>query len=252
MADYTKAIEIDPENASLLTNRAAVHMSLQEHDLAIADYNSAIELRPNDPSQYQQRAIAWKVQGDNAKALADYSKAIELNPEFVDAWMSRGFLRYRMGDYQLAVEDLSKAIELAPDNALTYNNRGYNRQLLGDFQNALIDYDEAIRLSSEYPLAHLNKAWILAACHNDELRNGKQAIEAATSACRLTNYENTAALKALAAAFAEDGQFDKAVGWQEQVVQAANDEHRAAEQKILTSYQEGVPFRLPKAIPAAS
>jgi tetratricopeptide (TPR) repeat protein len=47
---------------------------------AIADYNRAIELNPKFAVAYDDRASAKGLAGDNEGALADCNKAIELNP----------------------------------------------------------------------------------------------------------------------------------------------------------------------------
>jgi tetratricopeptide (TPR) repeat protein len=106
--------------------------------------------------------------------------------------MGRGFMWFQQQEYKKAVDDFSAAIKLAPELAQAHNNRGYNRQMLDDYQNALVDYNEAIRLAPEYALAHQNKAWLLAACDDPKIRNAQQAIEAATTACKLTDYKDLA------------------------------------------------------------
>ncbi len=47
---------------------------------AIADYSKAIELDPKDTIAYFNRGGAKQMKGDLDGAIADYSKAIELNP----------------------------------------------------------------------------------------------------------------------------------------------------------------------------
>ncbi len=105
------------------------------------------------------------------------------------------------------------------------------------------DYDQAIELAPDYPLAHQNKAWLLATAEDDTIRDGKKAIAAATKACGLHKYEDVADLKALAAALAEDGQFAKAIQWQEKVVELSGEQQRSAEREILRQYRSQVPLR---------
>ncbi len=62
-------------------------------------------------------------------------------------------------------------------------------------------------------------AWLRATCPVARVRNGKEAVEAATNACELTNWEKWEYIDALAGAFAEAGDFEKAVNYQEQAIQ---------------------------------
>ena len=56
-------------------------------------------------------------------------------------------------------------------------------------------------------------------------------------------YEDFADLKAWAAALAEDGQFAKAIQWQEKVVERSGERQRAAERNILRQYRSQEPLR---------
>ena|SRR6266436_6686436 len=54
-------------------------------------------------------------------------------------------------------------------------------------------------------------AWFLATDSHDEFRNGDQAIGLARRDCEQTSYGQTAFVGTLAAAYAEAGQFERAV-----------------------------------------
>jgi len=246
IADYNKAVELGAKGESTYINRAAVYMTQEKYDLAVKDYDQAIRINAKRPTTYEQRAVAWKLSGQLDKAIADFGQAIKLDPKYVPALMGRGFLWFQKGENAKAVADFSEVIKLEPKAALAYNNRGYNRQMLGDHKNALSDFEQAIQLEPKYGLAHQNMAWLLATADDAKIRNGKKAIQAATKACELDEYKNLGSLKALAAAFSEDGQFDKAIGWQEKVIELADDEQKPAERKLLEEYKAGKPFRLVK------
>jgi tetratricopeptide (TPR) repeat protein len=81
----------------------------------------------------------------------------------------------------------------------------------GKFAEALQEYREAARLYPNDPMALNNLAWSLAANPRQELRNGKEAVKFASRAVELTGQQQPVFIGTLAAAYAEDGQFAKAV-----------------------------------------
>ena len=243
LKDFGQAIEKDDKDEVTYINRAAVYMAQNKIDLSLADYGRAIELNPKKADNYQQRAVAYKIKGELELALGDFNKALELNPKHVPALMGRGYIWFQQERHPQAVADFAAVIELDPSSASAYNNRGFNQQRLGDGKAALADYNRALELAPEYALAYQNKAWLLATWPDAELRNGQEAIKAALVACELNKYKNPGDMKALAAAYAETGQFELAIGWQEKAIQASSPEEKAIEEKLLQQYQDKLPFR---------
>ena len=242
IADYSLAIEKDPKDDATYLNRASVYMTSGKVDEAIQDYTRAVELKPLNAVLYQQRAVAHKIAGKLDEAIRDYDKAIELAPTDIMAWMGRGFVRFQQGDHATAVKDFTKVIELSPETAVAYNNRGYNFQQLGKYPEALADYDEAIKLAPKYGLAYQNKAWLHSLADDSKLRDAKQGIEAASVACELSEFKDINDLTALAAALAADGQFEKAIGWQEKVIELSNEVQKPFAKKVMSLYEQKKPF----------
>jgi tetratricopeptide (TPR) repeat protein len=245
LKDFDRAIAKNPKDEVPYINRAAVYLGQNKIDLAIKDYGQAIELNPKKADNYQQRAVAHKLKGDLQAALADFHKALELDAKNVAAVMGRGYIWYQQGKHKEAVADFSTAITLAPNSAAAYNNRGFNNQLLGDGKSALADYNKALELAPEYALCYQNKAWLLATSPDEAVRNGPEAIKAALVACELNKYKNAADMRALAAAYAETGDFELAIGWQEKVVNLTSGTEKAIEEKVLEQYKDKRPYREP-------
>ena len=90
-------------------------------------------------------------------------------------------------------------------------------------------------------------AWWKATYPVAELRNGPEAIENATKACELTDWQNPAYVDTLAAAYAETGDFDSAVKWQKKAIDLLTKEQRALPQAgfelRLRLYELGLPAR---------
>jgi len=94
VADFTKAIELDPDFAKAHEYRGYAHYGTyvmrgfayafqREFDKAIADYNAAIRLNPASGVAYYNRALAYDALGnvEQAKIDADFSRARELGFE---------------------------------------------------------------------------------------------------------------------------------------------------------------------------
>ena len=79
---------------------------------AIADYTKAIELNPNYAFAYRERGYSKHYLKNYSGAISDYTKAIELNPNYTDAYSNRGLSKYYINDLNGACEDAKKAISL--------------------------------------------------------------------------------------------------------------------------------------------
>lgn len=240
--DFSTAIEKDSADEVALMNRASVYLTLGEFEKAIDDYTSALAIRSENPVLYSQRAVANKLAGKLDKAIEDYDKTIDLVPQDISAWMGRGYVKFQAGQFQAAVEDFARVIELAPQSAVAYNNRGYNLQMLKRYSEALEDYQRAVELAPGYILALQNQAWLLTVCENKELRDPVTAMEAAKKVNEASQFAEISDLTLLAATFAEAGDFETAIGWQEKALELAKDEEKTLAQKILDLYHSDLPI----------
>src|SRR5258705_124712 len=92
-------------------NRGNARYGKGDLDGALADYDKAIELNPKDALAYYNRGNVKDKTGDVDGALADYGKAIKLKPKDALAYYNRGNAKYRKGDLDGALADANKAVE---------------------------------------------------------------------------------------------------------------------------------------------
>ena len=74
------------------------------------------------------------------------------------------------------------------------------------------------------------------------LRDGDKGVELATRACELSNCANHICMAALAAAYAECGDFERAIEYKNRAVKLADDP-KAEYEKRLTAYKAKRPCR---------
>jgi len=180
LADYNKAIEIDPGYAKAYNNRGNLYKQTGDLQRAITDYNKVIAIDPMPADAYNNRGNVYMDLGDMQKALADYNKAIELNASLTGVYANRARVHKMLGNNEQALADYNKAIELNPHRASVYNNRGNIYMLQGRFQQALADFDTAIKIDPHYAYAYYNRGYL-----HKKQGNHQQALTDFNKAVRL-------------------------------------------------------------------
>ncbi len=64
--------------AEAYCNRGVAYAKRREYDRAIADYDKAIDLDPKNAKAYYQRGYVYDIRGEHDRAMADYNKAMGL------------------------------------------------------------------------------------------------------------------------------------------------------------------------------
>ena len=153
IADYTRAIELDPKDANAFVNRGNAKYLKRNHDEAIADYTKAIDLDPKSGGAWTGRGNAKYRMRSYDEAIVDYTRAIELDPNSAVAWTGRGNAKEQKLQYDEAISDHTKAIELHPKWAGAYTGRGYANEGKGLYDESIADHTKAIGLDPKWAVA---------------------------------------------------------------------------------------------------
>ena len=84
-------------------------------DQAIADYTKALEINPKYYDAYNNRAHAYFKKGQDDRAIADYTRALEINPRYNKAYYTPGYAYFKEGHNDRARADLEQAAKLDRD-----------------------------------------------------------------------------------------------------------------------------------------
>lgn len=150
IADFDKAIRLDPDYAEAFTKRGDAKAGMGDYFEAIADYDEALKLRSDLVDALHGRGVALSEVGDHRAASKDFDRAIEQKPDYAEAFYNRGLAKSGMVDYVRAIADFNQAIEQKPKYAEAFYGRGLAKERLGSAVEAITDFDEAIRLKPDF------------------------------------------------------------------------------------------------------
>jgi tetratricopeptide (TPR) repeat protein len=242
---YQEALAINPQYAEA-HNNLGYALTAQGHlDEAIAEYRKAIESDPKYAHAYNNLGLALAMQNKLDEAAANFGKALEMDPSDAAAEANLAKAQLEMNNLDGAIEHLKHALATGPETAEMHSTLGMALGTKGQTAEAIPQFERALALSPNLSEAHyylgvalvmsgrgadglahwrqvlrkepdnvqvLNEAaWVLATSADAALRNGKEALALAEHAAQLTSGRAPEILGTLAAAYAETGDFDKAV-----------------------------------------
>jgi tetratricopeptide (TPR) repeat protein len=150
-----------------------------------------------------------------------------------------------MHDDEKRLQSLDELVRLGAATASDYCNRGLVFQRKEEYEKALKDFDEAVRIAPQVN-PYKTRAWLLATCPDNRVRDAKRAVDDAKQACELSQWHNAICLDTLAAAQAESGSFDEAVQYEQKAIDlTSSDTEKAKYESRLALYRAGKPYREP-------
>jgi tetratricopeptide (TPR) repeat protein len=118
LRDVSRALELRPDTAAMLAERAMIYRAEGRPDAALGDLNLALAIDPRNRELLHSRA--WLLLAHLRlvdQALADARKLVRLAPRSSDAWQTYGsVLLWGKSDSTAAGEVFERAVSLGPDD----------------------------------------------------------------------------------------------------------------------------------------
>jgi tetratricopeptide (TPR) repeat protein len=223
---------------------------------AQVECEKAIAIAPHQPAFAVRLGRVLFAEGKYDQSIEKLQSALRLDHTMVAARLELGqdyLAEHRTAE---AAEEFKKIIQDDPQNFVAHFWMARTFLFEGKTAEADAEFHEALAIQITKPatlneLVTLNDlAWLLATDPHAEIRRGAEAVQLASRACKLTGGQEPVFLGTLAAAYAETGDFDKAV----QTGQAAHDKALAQGFKALAEtnlqlvalYRAHKPFRAQK------
>lgn len=159
------------------------------------------------------------------------------------AYRVRAWIRALNAEYDTAFDDADKAVQLDGDKG-SLRIRGIMWSHKKNYEKARDDFEKAWQQDPS-ALECNSLAWFLATCPEPKFRKGERAVKLAREACKLSDEKDSAFLDTLAAAYAETGDFESAIEWQEKAIKAAPKKLKAGYTERLERYKSNKPYHTP-------
>ena len=244
---YNKSLQINPDFwPTHLNIGVALRKEGKLHE-ALEHLYRVLSLKPDSVEAHIELGITLEAQGSLTQAVTHYFEALRIKPDFLKAHISLGNCMARQGNVKDAVYHYHEALRIDPAYAGAYINLGKIYKGQNNIKDAILYYRKALQYSPNMVQALYNLSLIYAGHEDEEFRNGRKAVELAEELCKITGYDQPFALDALAMAYAETGQFKKAVLTAQKALDLAlshsPEELVAGIEKRLQLFRRGHPYR---------
>ncbi len=221
--NFDAALRLNQKNAKASRKLAVSLVYSKRYKDAIAEFDRAFRLGPKTSVLLHYQGMAYSGLDKEDKAIDAYTLAINIGEPEYAIYANRGQSYESLGKYDNAISDYNLALKLAPKLRIAIASRGYCYHQIDEYEKAISDYEYVLKLDPEYSFALNHYAWLLSTCKHKRMRNGKRAVKLAKSACDLSKWKNYDHLDTLAAAYAENGEFEDAIKYQLQAINLAKD-----------------------------
>jgi tetratricopeptide (TPR) repeat protein len=249
IAHYRTTLDMQPTFWDADYNLGTALLGKGQVDEAILYCDRAVAMQPNDPDSQVALANALLQKRRIDDAIVHYEKAVAIRPDYFLARYGLGHAFLEKGELDPAIDHSRAALSIQPNSADCRTVLAIALDEKGQSAEAIQHYEKALQISPESVSALNNLAWLLATSSNGSLRDGTRAVQFARKADQLSAGTNAVVLRTLAAAYAEAGQFGKAIESAEtamQLVKSQRAESLTSElQQQIALYELGLPYREP-------
>jgi len=170
LADFEKAIAIDPKYGEAFCERGIILIAKGSKDKGCMDLRKAKGLK-NEKAKglYNSNACSamsgtfvsngdTKMEAkDYAGAIAEYTSAIQLNSDSIQPYIKRAQCNVLLKKYDKAILDYNKALKINPDTVKLFYLRGLVYNAASNWKMAFSDFSAVVKLSPNYYEAYIQR-----------------------------------------------------------------------------------------------
>jgi len=255
---WTHTLAVTTDNDVARTNLGTSLMERGQLDDALSNFQIALAVRSHSEHRHYSLSLALihdsvgnvlARKGRLDEAIVHLRQAIGLRPDYPDAHYNLGTALFQKGDLDGAIAEWRTTLSIHPYDAGAHTGLGNALVQKGFLGEAADHYEKALQSEPDSILPLNNLAWVMSTGPDDSLRNNEIAVQLAKKANQLSDENNAVFMRTLAAAYAQAGQFEKAIETARRALELAQRqrEHELARQIMedVDLYRRRMPLRDP-------
>ncbi|GAU08021.1 hypothetical protein DPF_0722 [Desulfoplanes formicivorans] len=157
VADYTAALEIDPDMVQAACNRGSALFAHGQKDEARKQWESLARRHPEYAPTFYNLGLYYLEKKQFDRAVKEFSRAINRDPSMTAAFVNRANGYVALGRLEEAAQDYTRAIALKRTDAQIYFNRAVAWDEMADYDQAISDYSRAVAFDPDFAAAYYNR-----------------------------------------------------------------------------------------------
>ncbi len=222
-------------------------LSQGEFEKAAHQFEKALVFKPSRSGSVFLADLFEKA-ANFSKAKEHFLAAIRLNPSDADLYVSLGKTLSKLGDFKGAIDWTNSGLRMNPRHPDLYENLANFHLAIGHPKDAIAAYQDGLRFTGGNIFLATRFGWLLASGTDANYRDGAKAVEILERVCEKINFQSPEPIDALAAAYAESGDFGRAVEFanraRKQAIALEGRELAADIEKRIALYKSGKAYRI--------
>ncbi len=247
LIEFRKVIETSPVRPRVHYNLATLLSDSGQLDEAIAEFRKELQVQPEFVEAENNLGTVFERKGAFDDAVTCFQKAIQLDPRRPKAHYNLATVFLRQGEFDQAIAHLEKELQINSASAEAHNDLGIALSQKGRIDEAIGQWQKTLELQPHNLSAYCNLVWVFATFPDDAIRSGAKAVALGERALELSGDQDPKIYRLLAAAYAENGQFGKAIETAQRGSALATKQGNAAIANLLESnidrYRRNLPLR---------
>jgi tetratricopeptide (TPR) repeat protein len=245
---FDRVLELDSDSVKARYNKGIALTRMSRYDEALQMYTEVFALDDRHSSAHYNMANLLNYLGRPNEAVPHYQRALEIAPDHLNARRELGGALAQLGRCDEAEGFLESVLQLIPTDPDAMVSMSICRIAAGQYTEADRMLRQGFQVHQNHVRLGVEMVWLWATCPDQTIRKPKNAVKLATQIEKAVKGKDRRVLDALAAAQANNGQFERAVDTAQRALDAPEGKGgRMSKEAIVQRiqlYKENRPYRL--------